>query len=240
MSTDDFDTLTPDDDEVLAGLHRSVSGATMTTSAADVVALGRRTRNRHRVVAAGIGTSAAALVAAIGMLAPSTGSGTPNAVAQGAVSTVPASTAGSSADRLMNIQEAGFSLVEHSAGVFTLKLDDVFDAAKLRGVLDQAGVPSAILVTQVPEGWDLSRGIRCTPDPGVRFETNAEGVFTKDLHAGSEPSIEIDKSKIPAGDYLTLMMFRTDSHPAGGVFGLTVGQQKTCVPEYSDVKKPQG
>jgi hypothetical protein len=36
------------------------------------------------------------------------------------------------------------------------------------------------------------------------------------------------------------MMFRTDSHPAGGVFGLTVGQQKTCVPEYSDVKKPQG
>jgi len=75
MSIDDIEQTGADDD-LFAGLHRSVAGATMTTSAADVVALGRRTRTRHRAVAAGVGTSMAALVAAIGVLAPTGGSGT--------------------------------------------------------------------------------------------------------------------------------------------------------------------
>ncbi|WP_194900137.1 hypothetical protein, partial [Catenulispora pinisilvae] len=75
MSTDDMDALAPGDEELLNGLHRSVAGATLATSAADVVALGRRTRTRNRAVAAGIGTSAAAIVAAIGVLAPSGGAG---------------------------------------------------------------------------------------------------------------------------------------------------------------------
>ena len=53
-----------------------MAGVTLAISTADVVALGRRTRNRRRAVAAGIGTSAAAIVAAIGVLAPSAGTGT--------------------------------------------------------------------------------------------------------------------------------------------------------------------
>ena len=41
-----------DDEEVFAGLRRSVAGATLTTSVADVTALGRRTRKRRRTTLA--------------------------------------------------------------------------------------------------------------------------------------------------------------------------------------------
>lgn len=210
MSTDDFDsldTLTSEEDELLAGLHRSVAGARMAADAADVVALGRRTRNRHRAVAAGIGTTALAIVAAVGM---------------------PASSPHSSGGQLLNIQDAGFTLEEHADGTVALSVRDAFDPAKLHAALDRAGIPSAILVRQIPDGWDLNWGIDCTPDPGVH-PAGAEAVGA--LRAG-ESNVAIYKSKIPAGDFLTLYRFERPGQTPVGWLGLNVGRQRTCVPEY--------
>lgn len=246
MSTDDydFDTLTPDDGELLAGLHRSVAGATMTTSAADVVALGRRTRTRHRAVAAGIGTGAAAVVAAIGMLAPSAGSGpgagneaargrVPNAVAQdtGTVSTTRPNTGGSSAgDRVLNIQDAGFSLEEHADGTVLLSLGDAVDPAKLQAAMDQAGIPAAIIVRPMPQGWEGV--IRCTPDPGVHIAAPDIEKILMDATREPSPKLKFNKSEIPAGDYVTLERFESHGRIVAGTFSVKVGRQTTCVPQH--------
>jgi hypothetical protein len=236
MSTEDFDTLTPGDEEVLAGLHRSVAGATLATSAADVVALGRRTRNRHRAVAAGIGTSAAAIVAAIGVLAPSAGSGAgTNAAGRAAV---PATTPGKVATtpggaQTLDIQEAGFTLQEHADGKVFVFIGDAFDPVRLRAALDKAGVPSAILVQPFPAGWDISKGIQCTPDPGVTDATRAVDLkVIKYPRPGVSRYLEIDKSAIPAGDFLTLTEFQYAHGGGMGTFRVMVGRQTTCVPEY--------
>lgn len=242
MSTDDFDTTsTPGDDDLLAGLHRSVAGAAMTTSAADVVALGRRTRNRHRAVAAGIGTGAAAVVAAIGMLAPSAGSGAgsadaagtaPNAMAQRAVTSTTGTTAPSSGAQLLNIQEAGFSLEEHADGTVLLSLTDAFDPAKLQAAMDQAGIPAAILVRQLPDSWDPKQVlIRCTPDPGVHIVGPDVDKILTDFTPGASPKLKFNKSEIPAGDYVTLERFESHGRIVGGSFSIKVGRQTTCVPE---------
>ncbi|ACU77578.1 hypothetical protein Caci_8763 [Catenulispora acidiphila DSM 44928] len=239
MSTEDFDTMAPDDEELFAGLHRSVAGATLPTSTADVVALGRRTRTRHRAVAAGIGTSAAAIVAAIGVLAPSagTGSGTgaaPNAaVVPNAVSTTATGTASGGAQTL-DIQEAGFSVQEQADGTVHLTLKVITDPAGLQSVLSTAGIPAVVQVEQVPEGWNLSRGIQCTPDPGVR-DAGAVGAAV----LGDRPSklpipldIVIKKSAIPAGDFVTMTQFQSHGRQETTDFGVKTGKQTTCVPRY--------
>jgi hypothetical protein len=245
MSTEDFDTLTPGDEEVLAGLHRSVAGATLATSAADVVALGRRTRNRHRAVAAGIGTSAAAIVAAIGVLAPSAGSGagaTTNAVAQKAVTpgtervvTTPGTEKATTtpAVQTLNVQEAGFSVEEKADGTVHLTITQIIDPAVIQSVLEKAGVPAVILVQQVPQGWDLTRGIECTPDPGVVDAGSINGKAVKISYAHGFDFV-IDKSAIPAGDYMTVMQFQSHGRQAGTQFGLKTGRQTTCVPKHYD------
>lgn len=236
MSTDDFDTLAPGDEEVFAGLRRSVGGATLPAGAADVVALGRRTRNRHRAVAAGIGTGAAALVAAIGVLAPSAGTGAgTNAAGRGIVAPTssgkPAATPGGA--QPLDIQEAGFSLKEQGDGTLDLAVKDLLDPAVLQSVLDKAGVPSVILVQEVPAGWDYSLGLRCTPEPGVRYAGNTVSHQVLRLQTAADPNhIVIDKSAIPAGDYLTLVQFQTNGQPGMTSFGLNVGRQTTCVPQH--------
>lgn len=255
MSPDDFDfdTLTtPGDDAILAGLHRSVAGAAMTTSVADVVALGRRTRTRHRAVAAGIGTGAAAVVAAIGMLAPSAGTGTgsgsgsgsggvPNAVAQGAVSTTMPTTGTSATGEILTIQEAGFSLEEHADGTVLLSLSDIFDPAKLQAALDRAGIPATILVRPVPDGWDLKHGgIQCTPDPGVHVPSPEIGGLLKDVTPGRSPKIVLNKSEIPAGDYITLERFESHGQIVAGSFSIKVGKQTTCVPQHMTLPGENG
>jgi hypothetical protein len=243
MSTDDFDRVAADGEELFAGLYRSVAGAGMSTSAADVVALGRRTRTRHRAVAAGIGTSAAALVAAIGVLAPSAGTGaggTQNAAgrpAQGAV--IPgAGTNTNTGAQVLDIQEAGFSLQEQADGTVTMNLGAAFDPNKLQAAMDKAGIPAAILIQQVPDGWDMGRGIQCTPDPGVHPVGPSATEFFKGIFGPSKADVQIIKSKIPAGDFITLMRFEQHGRNMGGEFGAFVGRQTTCVPEYGAASDP--
>ena len=225
---------TIEDEEVLAGLRSSVAGATLAVGVADVTALGRRTRNRHRAVAAGIGTSAAALVAAIGVLAPSagTGAGTATNAAGPGQAAVTTSTTSSSGGLVLNIQEAGFSLEEHADGTVLLSLSDAFDPAKLQAAMDRAGIPAAILVRQVPDGWDLRKGgIQCTPDPGVHSAGEVNKVL-KTLTPGPSPKLELNKSDIPAGDYITLERFESHGRIVSGNFSIKVGRQTTCVPEH--------
>ena len=256
MNTDDFDSMTHEDRELLASLHRSVAGATLAADTADVVALGRRTRNRHRAVAAGIGTSAAAIVAAIGVLAPSAGTGAgsgavPNAASQKAVAThtdnaattpstgqaattpgadKPATTPGTA--QTLHIEEAGFTMDEQADGTVHLTITQIMDPALLQSALTKAGVPAAILVQQVPKGWDLSKGIECTPDPGV-IDAGAAGGFKIRPGKGGYDFV-IDKAAIPAGDYMTVLQFQDHGRQMGTQFGMKVGRQTTCVPRYSD------
>lgn len=251
MTTDDFDTIGPGDEELLAGLHRSVAGVTLAVGTADVVALGRRSRNRRRAVAAGIGTSAAAIVAAIGVLAPSASTGTgpvQNAAPQKAVTpgtekaaTTPATTPGTEkttptpptpgAVQTLNIQETGFSLEEKADGTVHLSITQIVDPTIVQSVLEKAGVPAVIMVEQVPQGWDLTKGIECKPDPGVVDAGTLGGAVKIDFTHGWD--FTIDKAGIPAGDYMTVMQFQSHGREAGTQFGVKVGRQTTCVPEYN-------
>jgi hypothetical protein len=167
MNTEEFDEMIGDE-EVFAGLRRSVAGASLATSAADVAAFGRRTRNRHRALAAGIGTSAAALVAAIGVLAPSAGTGAggaPNAQAQGTKVSQSAVT--------LDIQEAGFTLRKHADGVVDLTMSDVFDPAKLRAALDKAGIKNDFQEVKMPADWVDKTPVDCAATPGVERDEKA-------------------------------------------------------------------
>lgn len=158
-----------DDEEVLAGLRRSVAGATLATSAADVAALGRRTRNRHRALAAGIGTSAAALVAAVGVLAPSAGTGAGAATnAQGQ----------SGSAVTLDIQDAGFTLQKHADGVVDLTMQEVFDPAELKAALNKAGIKSDVQEVSMPADWDVRTPVDCAATPGVERD---EKVITEAL-----------------------------------------------------------
>ncbi|MEY9862390.1 hypothetical protein ABH935_008035 [Catenulispora sp. GAS73] len=235
-----------DDEEVFAGLRRSVAGATLATSAADVAALGRRTRNRHRALAAGIGTSAAALVAAVGVLAPSAGTGTgpvlnappQKAVTPGAERTVTTPGTETAATKpgtvqTLNVQEAGFSMEEKADGTVHLTITQIIDPAVIQSVLEKAGVPAVILVQQVPQGWDMTRGIECTPDPGVVDAGTVGGKVLK-INPAHGYDFVIDKAAIPAGDFMTVMQFQSHGRQMGTQFGLKVGRQTTCVPRYDD------
>jgi len=203
MNTDDYDTLTPDDEELLAGLRRSTAGATLATSAADVVALGRRTRNRHRAVAAGIGTSAAAIVAAVGVLAPSAGS------------------------RTLTIQQAGFTLQKHSNGVVDLTVQDVFDPAALRAALDKAGIRSDVQQVSLPADWDDRTPVDCAARPGV--ERDEKAMTEALMNAPHEPdpavlpgpgSAQQAVKILPHGGSGVLYEFRPGQPPAGDVVTL--------------------
>ena len=236
MNTEDFDTLAPGDQELFAGLHRSVAGATLGVGTADVVALGRRTRNRHRAVAAGIGTSAVAAVAAVGLLASSPETGVHTGSAR--IATAPQKPVGTSAStastgsQTLDIQEAGFSLKTHADGTVYLTFQQLFDPVVLQSALEKAGVPAAVLVEQVPEGWDTSRGIECTPDPGVSDAGSAgRGVFQ--FHPAAGYDVAIDKNAIPAGDFVTLIQFRIHGRPMDASIDVKTGRQTTCVPERS-------
>lgn len=97
-----------------------------------------------------------------------------------------------------------------------------------------AGIPAVVQVEQVPEGWDLSRGIQCTPDPGVR-DAGAVGAAV----LGDRPSklpipfdIVIKKSAIPAGDFVTMTQFQSHGRQETTDFGVKTGKQTTCVPRY--------
>ena len=219
-----------------------MAGATLAVGTADVVALGRRTRTRHRALAAGIGTSAAVIVAAIGVLAPSAGTGGGSGAAPNAIGapntagpTATGTTSGGGAQTL-NIQEAGFSMEEHADGTVHLTIREVTDPAVLQSLLTKAGIPSVVLVQQVPAGWNMERGIQCQPDPGVH-DVGAVGAAVITNNAGrlNTPfDITITKSAVPKGDYVTLTQFQSHGRQEMTTFGLKTGEQKTCVAQYVD------
>jgi hypothetical protein len=164
MDTEDFDQ-TVGDDELFAGLRRSVGSVAMTTSTAEVVALGRRTRTRHRMAGAGIGTGVAAVVAAVGVLAPSAGTGagsTSGDRAQGANTSQSAQT--------LDIRDVGFTLQKRD-GVVDLTVAEVFDPAKLKAALDKAGVKND--VQEVAGPADPKTEKHCAVAPGVERDEKA-------------------------------------------------------------------
>lgn len=205
---------TIDDEEVIAGLRRSVAGATLTTSIADVTALGRRTRNRHRAIAAGIGTSAAALVAAVGVLAPSAGT--------------PAGSADAGSATVLKIQDAGFTLEEHGDGTVLLTFLQAMDPKKLQAAMDKAGISADIQRVPIPDDWDQNRGIECQGDR-AKFDAAPHDAITwakpHDLH-----NLVIHKDKIPAGDFIALRSFEKDGHQVFINFGAEAGPVVPCVP----------
>jgi hypothetical protein len=220
MSIDDIEQTGADDD-LFAGLHRSVAGATMTTSAADVVALGRRTRTRHRAVAAGVGTSMAALVAAIGVLAPTGGSGT----------TV--------------VQDVGFTIQKGADGSVDVAVHDAFDPVVIKAALDKAGVKNDVQVVHLPADWDWKGGTipDCAATPGAKRDPRVNEEAAK-KHS-SAPRLKISTGDgsyfvfpvFPAGDVVAVVRFYPHDPVVGsnsmpylnGITALT-GMPGKCVP----------
>lgn len=206
MSIDDIERAEPDDEELFAGLHRSVAGAALTTSTADVVALGHRVRRRRRTMLAGLGTSAAALVAAVGVLAPATGGG--------------------------RSQNVGFTMEHRADGGIELTLSQSLDPVALQNAMDDAGITTDIQVVKVPDSWDVGKGVECVRTPGVTRVSPTDAVTTGVLPNGKHDYSKtvIYKSRIPAGAVIALAAF----HGRGGQpffnFGLLTGKPDKCVP----------
>ncbi|MEZ0106072.1 hypothetical protein ABH920_000053 [Catenulispora sp. EB89] len=241
INTEDFDDTTGDE-EVFAGLRRSVAGATLTTSAADVAALGRRTRNRHRALAAGLGTSAAALVAAVGVLAPSAGTGGGSAPTAKSPVT-------------LDIQDAGFTLQKHADGVVDLTMQEVFDPAKLQAALTKAGIKSDVQEVSMPADWDNRTPVDCAASVGVERDEKAitealenvphnnqpvppgpgsAGQALKSLPKGGGSPVlyEFRPGQLPARDVVALIRFDY-GHGAGhqmSMLDILTGMPGRCVP----------
>ncbi|NUR62979.1 MAG: hypothetical protein HOV87_30640 [Catenulispora sp.] len=230
-STEDFGLTGPSDDELFDGLHRSVAGATMTASAADVVALGRRARTRHRAVAAGVGTSMAALVAAIGVLAPSADSGPGTASARGLATATGKRLA---PGQTLDIQEAGFSLSSKGDGKVTLSVSEVFDAAKIQAALASIGISSRVERITASEGSGIIVPT-CEPKTGRQFADddfrNYEG-----LSPGTGArAMTIDAAHIPAGEVLVV---RLTSLKQGVITAWSLYKRDPgpCIPANKSVK----
>lgn len=233
MSIDDFDRTGSDEDELFESLHRSLAGATLAASAADVVALGRRSRNRHRAVAVGIGTSAAAVVAAIGMLGPSAGTGAgsaPHNTAQGANTTPGAGTTRASGGaQTLDIQDAGFTLEAKGDGTVQLTLREVFDPDKLQAALARVGIPADIRRVTLPArpaGY-----LECAPTPGVTADTRTVGAMTKlpGSDNDAEPTLVFRPAGLPAGDVVALTTFvGADGKPHYSQLSIMTGRSGPC------------
>jgi len=233
MSIDDFDRTGSDEDELFERLHRSLAGASLTTSAADVVALGRRSRNRHRALAVGIGTSAAAVVAAIGVLGPSAGIGSgsaPHNTAQGANTTRGAGTTDASGGaQTLDIQEAGFTLEAKGDGTVQLSMREVFDPDKLQAALARVGIPADIRRVTLPARPDGY--LECAPTPGVTADTRAVGAMTKlpGSDNDAEPTLVFRPAALPAGDVVALTMFvGADGKPHYSQLSIMTGRSGPC------------
>ena len=210
---DGFDT-TIDEEEILAGLRHSVAGATLTTSVADVTALGRRTRNRHRAIAAGIGTSAAALVAAVGVLAPSAGTSAGSTNAGRAT--------------VLKIQDAGFTLEEHGDGTVVLTLSEALNPDKLQAALDKAGISADIQRIPVADNWDPNRGIECKGELTQMVNAPSDAITLLKPHDYND--LVIHKDKIPAGDVVALRAFEEHGKYVFVNFGVMPAPPTPCVP----------
>jgi hypothetical protein len=191
------------DTDILDALGGTFAGQRMTTSLDTVVARGRKTRNRHRAIGAGIGTSAAALVAAIGVLAPSSGGAAAVHPAIGTGAPVTSATsATASSPKAIDIESAGFSLKSNANGTLSLTLQQLFDPKALKGALDEAGIKADVQLTELA---DNNLMVRCKPTPGIE-ELPSKQVFLGP--SGTSPNaITIVPSAIPAGAVLSFHQF---------------------------------
>ena len=202
-SLDDALTTGPDDEELFAGLHRSVAGAAMTTSVADVEALGRRTRRRHRAALAGVGTSAAALVAAVAMLASTTDTGSGTAPVRGVTMATGKRLA---PGQTVDIQEAGFSLRSKGDGKVTLSISEVVDADKIQAALASIGISSRVERITVPANWSGPYCKRKEADPQPMSVSDAVADYYRYKDAivpgVGATAMTINAAYIPAGDVI--------------------------------------
>ena len=209
-SIDELEMTGPGDDELFAGLHRSVAGATLSTSVADVEALGRRARRRHRAALAGVGTTAAALVAAVAVLAPP-GSG------------------GASRD-------VGFTIEHRADGTIDLTLEQSLNPQALQQAMDDAGIATDIQTIKVPLSMVVERGVYCAQQL-VPWARGSDAIEEKILPNGKRDfnHMVIDKSKIPASGVITLIRFEDDEGNFFINFGLTIGKPAPCVPVQNPI-----
>jgi hypothetical protein len=241
------------DTGVLDALGGTFAGQSMTTSLDSVVARGRRTRNRHRAVAAGIGTSAAALVAAIGVLAPSSGGPAGPAVASG----VTGATAAATSQNPVVVQKGGVDIENASFSVHTNAdqtvlvtiLDkQIFDVAALREAVTAAGIPADVRELTPP--YDNKRSYQCKATPGVTM-LDSKGILDFGVNVGKSQSpapndparkaFTIKPSAMPAGSVLILWVYNAhnyDGTPSKVTeIGLAGGRPGDCVWEVNVLKK---
>ncbi|WP_194898828.1 hypothetical protein, partial [Catenulispora pinisilvae] len=131
------------------------------------------------------------------------------------------------------LSETGFVLDEQSDGTIGVTVKTLFDPTALQAALDKAGVPNVITVAQIPDGWDMSRGIECTSESGVRPAGRVGGEAITLPKGPTHLTLVVHPSVIPAGDYLTLTQFQSHGQTKVTSFGLYVGRQRTCVPQHS-------
>ncbi|NUP46876.1 MAG: hypothetical protein HOW97_06110 [Catenulispora sp.] len=232
-TVDDIEPTGPDDEELFAGLHRSVAGAAMTTSVAEVEALGRRARKRHRALQAGIGTSAAALVAAVAVLAPTTDGGSSGS-ARGLTTATGRPLA---LGQTLNIQEAGFSLSSKGDGKVTLSIKEVVDAARIQAALASIGISNRVERVTVPA--NLDRGVPyCEPRSGEQLIDPDPSSIDNGLIPLGRDGMTINAAGIAAGDVLvvdvvTLKNWHNDVISTWTVYKSDPGP---CIPTSKSVK----
>jgi hypothetical protein len=187
-----------EDAQVLGTLSGTFAGAGMTTGLEDVVARGRRFRARNRAVAAGVGTSAAALVAAIGVLAPSGGAGAGGQQADTQHTTVTTQRSG------IDIESAGFSVKSTGEHRVDISIATIFDVSALRAALAEAGVPADVQLIDPPRD---DRPYQCAMPAGITF-VNATDESMKDMKEEGRQVYSVDLEKMPPGAVLVVYDYR--------------------------------
>ena len=188
---------------------------------------------------ASVGTSAAALVAAVAVLAPS---GTPDAsgatTAVGATDGAAARTAAGTAaqtggGKSIDILTAAYEIKSDvQSSVVTVTLRSAMDPDKLRSDLAAAGVNADVLVS--PAG---SKGIAplCGPDvipvPKNDDQWAADGIHNlvgSELKPGEEAGFAVTPSKLPKGSTLSLQIYIADGRLELMGLGLYTATPEPC------------
>jgi len=129
------------------------------------------------------------------------GGGAPNARGQGTKVSQNAVT--------LDIQEAGFTLQKHVDGVVDLTMQEVFDPAKLKVALTEAGIKSDVQQVALPADWHDKTPMDCAASPGVeRDEKASEAALDRHPVPGSKPYLyEFRPGQLPAADVVSLVRF---------------------------------
>lgn len=150
-----------------------------------------------------------AVVAAIGMLAPTSGT---NAA---------------------GLQDVGFTLEPHADGTVLLTWKDTVNPDKLHDAMDKAGIPADIQRVPIPDDWNTKLGVYCRGEMKRRLATAAFGTI---IFSGSDDhQLEFRKSELRAGDVIWLRSFQKEGRQVFVDFGVMPAGLGTCVPVLGNV-----